>query len=87
MKFPVVTNVAIGFCNVDVVPLPKSQNQDTFEFPNPGCDKSVNCTRNGKQPLSGDPEKLTVGGSYTFMYWVRVSVLEPFAFVTVSEMV
>src|SRR3954471_21044359 len=87
VKLPAVLNVTKGLCAVDCVPLPKSQSHATLLLPAPGLERSVNCTLNGKHPEVGVPEKFTVGGSYTVIYWLRVRVLDPAALVTVSLIV
>ena len=46
-----------GFCKVDVVPLPRSQNQEV----GPLVLKSVKWVITGEQPDKGVPEKLATG--------------------------
>jgi hypothetical protein len=59
---PEAKYVTDGFCNIEVVPLPKSH----FQLVGLSVDRSVNLTRRGAQPLTGVAEKSATGCPNTF---------------------
>ena len=84
-KLPLVVYACSGFCWVDCVPSPKSQNHVVLVVPVLATDRSVNWERTGKQPELSLTEKRGNGLPYKVIRFVLEMVFTvPCAFLMVS---